>query len=205
MDFDSTEHGFVAHTVRPMRKLGTAMTPVDPVDEGLTRGMPAEAEVEADVTVELAVDGGVVVGDDGSSAATAALRWAAEDAVRRGTTLHVVRCWSLLTAPRPSSWQPGYVPPLHDWEAAVLGDLRREASAVVDLTRTAVQWHAVHRQPGEVLTQATDSADLVVVGSRGHGRLHELLLGSVAEHVVHHARGPVVVVRSAHGTEGRPR
>ena len=75
-------------------------------------------------------------------------------------------------------------------------DLRRETSVLVDLGRVDVQWHAVHHPPEEVLTRASAVADLVVVGSRGCSRLHELLLGSVTRHVLYHAEGPVVVVRA---------
>ena len=36
---------------------------------------------------------------------------------------------------------------------------------------------------------------LLVLGSRGHGRFAEALLGSVAQHCVHHAHCPVLIVR----------
>ena len=173
----------------------------DPANEDLAFASVTDPEV----TAELAVDGGVVVGDDGSFGASAALRWAAEDAARRGTTLHVVRCWSLRTAPRPASWKPGYVPPLHHWEAAVRDELHQDAIGVAELAEIEVQWHTVHQRADEVLVRATADADLVVVGSRGHGQLHELLLGSVATHLIYHAQGPVVVVRTAHRTGRNPR
>jgi nucleotide-binding universal stress UspA family protein len=46
-----------------------------------------------------------------------------------------------------------------------------------------------------VLLDASDTADLLVVGSRGHGGFTEALLGSVSQHCVHHAHCPVVVIR----------
>ena len=158
--------------------------------------MEQHSDTGAPVAVELVIDGGVVVGNDGSAAARAALRWAADDAARRATTLHVVRCWSLRTAPRPATWQAGYVPPLEDWDAAVREELLRDRALIGEFTDLDVQWHTVHAGPGPVLARATRNADLVVVGSHGHSELRELLLGSVAEYVLHHAHGPVVVVHA---------
>ena len=53
----------------------------------------------------------------------------------------------------------------------------------------------VHDSPADALVDASRSADLVVVGSRGHSVIAGLLLGSVSEHLVHHAEGPVTIVR----------
>lgn len=49
--------------------------------------------------------------------------------------------------------------------------------------------------PAQVLIDASDGADLLVVGSRGHGGFTEALLGSVSQHCVQHAHCPVVVIR----------
>jgi nucleotide-binding universal stress UspA family protein len=49
--------------------------------------------------------------------------------------------------------------------------------------------------PAQVLLDAADGADLLVVGSRGHGGFAEAMLGSVGQHLVHHAPCPVVIIR----------
>ena len=54
---------------------------------------------------------------------------------------------------------------------------------------------AVEGNAAQVLLDASDGADLLVVGSRGHGGFTEALLGSVSQHCVHHAHCPVVVIR----------
>jgi nucleotide-binding universal stress UspA family protein len=53
----------------------------------------------------------------------------------------------------------------------------------------------INGHPAEALIYAADGADLLVVGSRGHGSFAEALLGSVSQHCVHHARCPVLIVR----------
>lgn len=50
---------------------------------------------------------------------------------------------------------------------------------------------------------AADGADLLVVGSRGHGTFAEAMLGSVGQYCVHHARCPVLIIREAPGQAAR--
>lgn len=52
----------------------------------------------------------------------------------------------------------------------------------------------------QVLLEDAKGAELLVVGSRGHGGFTEALLGSVGQHCVHHATCPVVVIRDGTGT-----
>jgi nucleotide-binding universal stress UspA family protein len=144
----------------------------------------------------LEIDGGVLVGHDGSQCAQQTLRWAAGLAVRAGLDLHVVRAWGMTTAPRPKTWQPGYVPPLADFEQAVLEELDGCVTAAGLDPALRVHTHVVHRQPAKALIEAAKGADLLVVGARGGGGFSGLLLGSVSDQCVHHAPCPVTVVRA---------
>jgi nucleotide-binding universal stress UspA family protein len=69
---------------------------------------------------------------------------------------------------------------------------QRDALAGVEVERVVID----DRHPAEALVDASDDADLLVVGSRGRGGFKQLLLGSVSHAVVLHATCPVVVVPS---------
>jgi nucleotide-binding universal stress UspA family protein len=169
-----------------------------------------EAEVAADLeaaaapldgaevaTQAVVRGGGVVVGHDGSGCAQEALKWGASLAERARWPLHVVRAWRIATAPQPPTWEPGYVPPVSDYEKAVRVDLESDVAAVLGAERARqVTYHVVHAAPGRALIDAAEGADVLVVGARGRGGFAGLLLGSVSDQVTHHAPCPVTVVRS---------
>jgi nucleotide-binding universal stress UspA family protein len=136
----------------------------------------------------------VVVGDDGSAESAHAVRWAVTEATARGCPLVVLRAWSLTTAPRPQSWQPGYVPGEDEFARAVHDQLADDVQAIIgDAPGVPLTFLPVHAAPDGALVAASRKAPLVVVGS--HGRhLARGLLGSTAEHLVRHTHGPVVVV-----------
>jgi len=69
----------------------------------------------------------------------------------------------------------------------------------VTITRTVVAGSAAR-----ALLDASAGAELLVVGSRGHGGFAEALLGSVGQHCVHHATCPVVVIREPAAPEPSP-
>ena len=152
-----------------------------------------------EVVESVTVEGGVMVGHDGSSCAQEALVWAAGLAARAGMELHVVRGWHLTTAPQPPSWEPGYVPPLHDFETAVRKELRAHVAAAGLSSSRPVTCHVSHGPVVRQLLQAAEGADLLVVGARGLGGFAGLLLGSVSDQCVRHAPCPVTVVRSGTG------
>ncbi|MFA6300403.1 MAG: universal stress protein [Nocardioides sp.] len=139
----------------------------------------------------------IVVGNDGSAASEPALRWALHHARTVGGRLQVVRGWSMSRAPKPETQTFGHIPPLEDFEAAVLKDLRADtASVVADYADVEIEYVAKHASPAHGLLEAAASADLVVVGARGLGGFRGLALGSVSDQVSRHAPCPVVIVRN---------
>ena len=143
--------------------------------------------------------GTVVVGVDGSPGARAALEFALQEADRRGVRLRVV-----VAARLPEYWAmaSGMVapPPESEIVAGARGVAREAVDAVLtarpDLaSRVAVSVDAVAGEPAQVLLDAADGADVLVVGHRGRGAVRSALLGSVGLHCVLHAACPVTVVR----------
>jgi nucleotide-binding universal stress UspA family protein len=150
----------------------------------------------AEVTKHVRPAGGVVVGDDGSEGAARAVRYALEEARRRGTALHVVRAWSIMSTSRPIDVPPGFAASLVEYESAALKEetARIEALLGADLD-VPVEIHCVHSPAAQALIVASETADVTVVGSRGLGGFRSLVLGSVAEQCIRHCSGPVIVVR----------
>ncbi|MGY1753602.1 universal stress protein [Blastococcus sp. SYSU D01042] len=155
----------------------------------------------SEVAKSVQIDGGIVVGHDGSKCAQEALVWAGRLAARADVDLHVVRGWSITSAPQPAAWTPGYVPPLPDWEQAVVDEMEAHVRAAGLAPEVRVTCHAVHRPAEQAMMQAAEGASLVVMGARGRGGFAGLLLGSVSDKLVHHAPCPVTVVRT--GATGR--
>lgn len=140
----------------------------------------------------------VVVGVDGSPHAAHALRWA----------LQHLRLTAEVIALRVA--QDGAVPgdPLSTTdEAAEAASYRRleddVAGVLADLDgHPAVDVLVVRGDPRQMLGTAVPDADLLVVGARGHGLVHRLLLGSVSTAVTHHPTLPTIVVPSGKADDG---
>jgi nucleotide-binding universal stress UspA family protein len=151
-----------------------------------------------DVTKVVRPAGGVVVGDDGSEGAAKAVRFALEEARRRKSDLHVVRAWSIMSTSRPVDVPTGFAASLAEYESAALAE---ESARVQHLLGTdldvPVEVHCVHSPAAQALITASETADVIVVGSRGLGGFRSLVLGSVAEQCIRHASGPVIVVRES--------
>ncbi|ASO20079.1 nucleotide-binding universal stress UspA family protein [Actinoalloteichus hoggarensis] len=147
---------------------------------------------------DLDIEGGVVVGIDGSDASLHALFLASEEAGRRDCLLHVVRAWTLRTAPRPPEVPPSTVPSVaefHDWIVLRTRALVEETLPAPE-DRARVRLHLPRSQAVGALLTAAETAELLVVGHRGRGS--RLMLGSVAAICVRRAGCPVLVTRPHH-------
>ena len=111
------------------------------------------------------------------------------------TTLHVVRAWSIRTAPRPSDCPPGAVPSVDQYQQSVRQDTERLVAQKLGEPKHPIELHVVHSPPPQALLSASKGASVLVVGHRGRGGFAGLMLGSVAEQCVRHAACPVLVVR----------
>ena len=138
----------------------------------------------------------VLVAVDVEEPADDLMRFAFDEAARRGARLEAVTVWDL-------SWAADY--------AGDTADIRRAAAAATADLDAALEalvhtWHGKypdvrvsHRVadgvPAAVLTDATSHADLIVAGARRHGDgRHGMRIGPIAHALVHHAQCPVVVV-----------
>ena len=144
---------------------------------------------------------GIIVGYDGSPGSELALHWAAREASDRGTTLTVCHAWA------PEDLALPIEPPLFDLA-------RRQGEEIVQRGLVhaepfagpgGVQPLLAAGSPARVLCEHSGTVGMVVVGSRGHGRLAGLLLGSVAWKLAGYGQGRIVIVRGPVGrADGGP-
>lgn len=134
----------------------------------------------------------IVVGLDGSEAASAALAFAVTEARLRGAQVDAV-----------IAWHEPYVAPTMTPVVADPAVFEESAERVLDRALEGIDQSAepvkverrvVHGAAASVLLEAAEGASLLVVGSRGRGGFAGLLLGSVSQQVVHHATCPVVII-----------
>ncbi|MFD5466526.1 universal stress protein [Kitasatospora sp. NPDC127059] len=133
----------------------------------------------------------IVVGVDGSGSSRAALRWALRQAALVGATVEAVTTWEY-----PVYYGLG-MPMLDGDFAGFAGKALAEAVAE-EAGRDCpveVQERVARGNAAQVLLMAAEGAELLVLGSRGHGGFTGALLGSVTQHCVQHASCPVVVIR----------
>jgi nucleotide-binding universal stress UspA family protein len=134
----------------------------------------------------------IVVGIDGSPSSVAALRWAARQAELTGSSIEAITTWEWPTSygaplPIPSDYDPR-----EDARAMLESVLEK---VLGEQPGTARKGTIVEGRAALALVEASEGADLLVVGSRGHGEFAGMLLGSVSEHCVTNAHCPVLVLR----------
>src|SRR5665213_3845154 len=134
----------------------------------------------------------IVVGVDGSAQSKAALQWAARIAASIGCGIDATTAWEY-----PASY--GWVMEPAGWPS--------EADSIAMTQGTLDEVFGEHRPPDlrvlceygparTVLLDASKDAQMLIVGSRGHGGFASLLLGSVSAACAEHAHCPVLVVHS---------
>jgi nucleotide-binding universal stress UspA family protein len=138
----------------------------------------------------------VVVGVDGSACSQAALRWGLAQAESTGSTIEAIAAWHY---PEMYGYSYGWVPSMPEG-----GEFAKTAERALQETVATVRdqldhpaevvLRVVEGHPVPVLMDAARNAQLLVLGSRGHGTFSGILLGSVSQHCVQHAPCPVVVV-----------
>jgi nucleotide-binding universal stress UspA family protein len=134
----------------------------------------------------------VVVGVDGSDHSRQALKWAADEAKRRGALLRIIFAEFREPKNLPAWYEPGSSD-LSPGQAIV-----DDAYGLVATRHTSVMARAevAESPPALALTAGSRSAELLVLGARGKGGFEELLLGSVSDRCIQHACCPVVVVHT---------
>ncbi len=156
------------------------------------------AVIPAEDTDVSSSDGPVVVGIDGTPASEPAVRFAFEEASLRRAELVAVHAWSEFTG--GSEYRVAREPAA-DWSSleAEHGKILAERLAGWSEKYPDVTVRRVFRRKraAEALLSHADGAQLLVVGSRGHGGFAGMLLGSVSRKLIHHPICPLVVVRSS--------
>jgi nucleotide-binding universal stress UspA family protein len=149
--------------------------------------------------------GFIVVAVDGSASSRAALDWALAEAALRGSSVRAVHAWEipgLGTGEAPWALIPpgSYVDVSSDAiETAAKEALDHEVDDALARagSKVVVERTIVEGVPADSVIDASSDAELIVVGTRGHGAVATLVLGSVSHQIARHAPCPVVLVHGA--------
>lgn len=145
---------------------------------------------------------GIVIGVDGSESSARALEWASREAELHDWELTAVLAWGYLSqyhAEPTEGFDPDY------------GEAEANAALATYLERAlgaeragAVIHRAVCDLPAGALLAASADADLIVLGARGLGGFKGMLLGSVSQHVLHHATRPTAIIHDHASAPSEP-
>jgi nucleotide-binding universal stress UspA family protein len=137
----------------------------------------------------------VVVGVDGSSCSNEALSFAIDEARMRKAGLRIVTAWNVPALAYSSGYSPGVDPGVFEADAKTTSAaaLERARGLAADLEIDAITPNA---PAAGGLLDAAEGAELLVVGSRGHGGFANLLLGSVGQHLAQHAPCPITIIHA---------
>lgn len=133
----------------------------------------------------------IVVGVDGSAASVDALRWAMTQAELTAATVQAIATWQ-----SPSEHGIALYAAEIDWVDITQRTLDVAIKEAGLGDRQDVETVVLQGTPAHVLVEASREAQLLVVGTRGHGGFAGLLLGSTSEYVIAHAACPVLVIRN---------
>ena len=144
---------------------------------------------------------GILVGVDGSDDSRRALAWAMREAAQHHVPLTVMTVHPDPVRPVTGIYWGEHLAPedsrnLELARASVEQFVDKVADEIGE-TVPDITVNAVTGDPAAELIKASVGADLLVVGSRGFGEFARLLMGSVSSKVVHHAAGPVAVIRGS--------
>jgi len=134
----------------------------------------------------------IVVGVDGSKVSAQAVQFAFDQAAGTGAKIVAAHAWHSLASTYESALMFDQADVA---EASRLVVAESLSGAIADHPDVEVETRLMTGQPARALLALGESADLIVLGSRGRGGFTGLLLGSVSQGVLHHARVPVAVVR----------
>ncbi|MDO8365014.1 MAG: universal stress protein [Actinomycetota bacterium] len=136
--------------------------------------------------------GTIIVGVDGSEGSVHALRWALAEARLRGDAVEVLHSWHMPYIADASGMMPYPGTDLQDCGEAIVAETLAKAAGAAEGVQVTTRVH--QGSAATALIEASQTADLVVLGRRGHGGFLSLVMGSVASQVAGHAHCPVVVV-----------
>ncbi len=133
----------------------------------------------------------IVVGLDGSAESERALDWAIVEARQRDAVLDIVTAWLF-----PMATGYAFTTTVHAVRQSAQDVVDRAIAYVAAVAPdVVVRGASIEQPPAPALVTASGGAELLVVGSRGLGGFKGLLLGSVSQYCVRHAKCSVTVIR----------